>query len=148
MPSLDRSDALLSLCFFSPQICSSVHRQQLLVALMMHLSQQFSGINAVSGRRSGLRPPRPGAVLDPEIPPRVPRAAERHAGSIRIRSSLIRVLRGSFERSKRRPGGAWPRPRYVKLRPMQTGNQTLTAKCPDSKDLCRHSLQDSLRLTL
>ncbi|XP_075873733.1 solute carrier family 2, facilitated glucose transporter member 2 [Nelusetta ayraudi] len=28
-------------------ICSSVHRQQLLVALMMHLSQQFSGINAI-----------------------------------------------------------------------------------------------------
>lgn len=65
VPSLDRSDAVLLLCFFSPQICSSVHRQQLLVALMMHLSQQFSGINAVSGRRSGLRPPRPGAVLDP-----------------------------------------------------------------------------------
>jgi len=28
-------------------ICSSVYRQQLFVALMMHLSQQFSGINAI-----------------------------------------------------------------------------------------------------
>lgn len=67
VPSLDRSDTLLSLCFFSAQICSSVHRQQLVVALMMHLSQQFSGINAVSGGRSGLRPPCPCAVLDPRI---------------------------------------------------------------------------------
>ncbi|XP_069566715.1 solute carrier family 2, facilitated glucose transporter member 2 [Brachyistius frenatus] len=28
-------------------ICSSVYRQQLVIALMMHLSQQFSGINAI-----------------------------------------------------------------------------------------------------
>lgn len=36
---------LLSFLF---QIFSSVYRQQLVVALMMHLSQQMSGINAVS----------------------------------------------------------------------------------------------------
>lgn len=34
--------------FALPKIRSSVYRQQLIVALMMHLSQQFSGINAVS----------------------------------------------------------------------------------------------------
>lgn len=34
--------------FVLSQICSPVYRQQLTVALMMHLSQQFSGINAVS----------------------------------------------------------------------------------------------------
>lgn len=43
------SDNLLLLCVLS-KICSSVYRQQLLVAIMMHLSQQFSGINAVSGK--------------------------------------------------------------------------------------------------
>lgn len=29
-------------------VCASVYRQQLFVALMMHFSQQFSGINAVN----------------------------------------------------------------------------------------------------
>lgn len=37
-------------CFIFPQICSSTYRQQLVVALMMHFSQQFSGINAVSDK--------------------------------------------------------------------------------------------------
>lgn len=35
-------------CFVLPKICSSLYREQLTVALMMHFSQQFSGINAVS----------------------------------------------------------------------------------------------------
>lgn len=38
-------------CFVLAQIGSSVYRQQLTVALMMHFSQQFSGINAVSDKR-------------------------------------------------------------------------------------------------
>lgn len=38
-------------CFVLSEICSSVYRQQLTVALMMHFSQQFSGINAVSDKR-------------------------------------------------------------------------------------------------
>lgn len=38
-------------CFVLPELCSSVYRQQLTVALMMHFSQQFSGINAVSDKR-------------------------------------------------------------------------------------------------
>lgn len=38
----------VSLSCVLSKICSSVYRQQLFVALMMHLSQQFSGINAVS----------------------------------------------------------------------------------------------------
>lgn len=37
-------------CFVLSQICSSVYRQRLTVALMMHFSQQFSGINAVSDK--------------------------------------------------------------------------------------------------
>ena len=40
---------LLLLCVL-PKIRSSVYRQQLVVALMMHFSQQFSGINAVSDK--------------------------------------------------------------------------------------------------
>lgn len=43
------SDNLLLLCILS-KMRSSVYRQQLLVAIMMHLSQQLSGINAVSGK--------------------------------------------------------------------------------------------------
>lgn len=39
-------------CFVLPKICSSTYRQQLTVALMMHFSQQFSGINAVSNEYS------------------------------------------------------------------------------------------------
>lgn len=38
--------------FVLPEICSSVYRRQLTVALMMHFSQQFSGINAVSDKSS------------------------------------------------------------------------------------------------
>lgn len=40
----------ISLVYILSKIRSSVYRKQLIVALMMHLSQQLSGINAVSGK--------------------------------------------------------------------------------------------------